>query len=55
MLLHWGRLTVDLGHINVCSLNQRENDIRVFDEHGMEICARAVPASKVDNARHSES
>jgi DNA-binding beta-propeller fold protein YncE len=33
----WARLAVDAERNEVYALNQHENDIRVFDEHGMEI------------------
>jgi sugar lactone lactonase YvrE len=37
VLSQWARLAVDSQHTEVYSLNRRENSIRVFDEHGMEI------------------
>jgi hypothetical protein len=37
VLSQWARLAVDQEHTEVYSLNRRENSIRVFDEHGMEI------------------
>ena len=32
----WAKLAVDLEHNEIYALNQRGNDIRIFDEHGME-------------------
>ena len=34
---HWARLAVDPERNEVYALHQRRNDIRIFDEHGMEI------------------
>jgi DNA-binding beta-propeller fold protein YncE len=34
---HWAKLAVDQERGEVYALNQRANDIRIFDEHGMEI------------------
>jgi DNA-binding beta-propeller fold protein YncE len=33
----WARLAVDAEHNEVYALNQRQDEIRIFDEHGMEI------------------
>ena len=33
----WAKLAVDQERNEVYALNQRANDIRIFDEHGMEI------------------
>ncbi|MBW2401996.1 MAG: hypothetical protein JRG80_22555 [Deltaproteobacteria bacterium] len=32
----WAKLAVDLEHNEIYALNQRANDIRIFNEHGME-------------------
>ena len=37
VLSQWARLAVDAERNEVYSLNQRANDIRIFDDHGMEI------------------
>jgi DNA-binding beta-propeller fold protein YncE len=34
---HWARLAVDPERDEIYALDQRENDVRIFDEHGMEI------------------
>jgi sugar lactone lactonase YvrE len=37
VLSHWAQLAVDHERNEIYALHQRKNDIRIFDEHGMEI------------------
>jgi DNA-binding beta-propeller fold protein YncE len=37
VLSQWAKLTVDSQRNEIYALHQRKNDIRIFDEHGMEI------------------
>jgi len=37
VLSHWAKLAVDPERNEVYALRQRNNDIRIFDEHGMEV------------------
>jgi DNA-binding beta-propeller fold protein YncE len=37
VLSHWAKLAVDPERNEIYALNRRGNDIRIFDEHGMEI------------------
>jgi len=39
VLSHWAQLVVDQERNEIYALNRRENDIRIFDAHGMEIHA----------------